>query len=299
MATPELLIVAKRSVVSAVVLACVALAFSATAHATQYVNGLGVNGWVSNDTRSPTGQTGTNVSADQIAKQIQFMGEGVVSPDAAGANPDPSPTGSLNGFGYVRLDGTNDNRGKSDLSYIDYSGIAATSALLGNDFLLTYRAFSDPNTTNRTIGLNIELSNTGSTGYIFNHVNASNNANTWLDESVSTNSGLFYLYGTGALGAAPGGSGAMKTLAEWAADSAWSALFGGEYDVVRIGFNIGSYQRNALVYLDWMETNLLYAGERVDFASSSTVPEPSTFALFGLAVGLGGVVAARRRMTGR
>src|SRR6187397_675437 len=92
-----------------------AMALAATASAAAVaapVNGLSVGGWESGDTRPAAGGV---ANAAQIAAQIKFLGEGQVVADAAGGTPAASPTGSLNGAGYVRLDGTDGNNGKSDI----------------------------------------------------------------------------------------------------------------------------------------------------------------------------------------
>src|SRR4051812_15896767 len=116
---------------------------------TLVVNGFGAGGWYSWDTRNTSGAqlVGTNdthpfgptyfgvpasaASDTAIEKQIIFMGEGqTVNTENGNPPPAPSPTGSLNSLGYVRLEGTSSNSGKSDISYVNTGGIAPSNDLL-------------------------------------------------------------------------------------------------------------------------------------------------------------------------
>src|SRR6218665_2465433 len=92
-------------------LAAVVLGAATAASATPLViAGLGANNWTSGDTRNNTGAQATQA---QIDAQIKFLAEGVIVADAAGVLPDAPPSGSLGGLGYLRLDGTDNNLGKS------------------------------------------------------------------------------------------------------------------------------------------------------------------------------------------
>lgn len=276
------------------------------------VDGFGTGGWSSWDSRDSAGvhlfgenytnlnwNNGIGVTAGddiKIAKQIKFLGEGVVVADAAGGTPDATPVGSLNGRGYVRLDGTNANNGKSDLSYVDVNGIAASSVLRNEGFATSYRYYSDSNPTSRQLGLNIEFVGEDSLGnartYVFVFVQPdppSFTPNAWNTVTADGTS-LFYLYGGGGT---PNGTVSM-TLAQWEADSTWgSRVFVAGAEIFRVGFNIGSAQRDALIYLDWVQTSLLNGGNTIDFQA---IPEPGVTALLVGVLAFATIITLRRRL---
>jgi MYXO-CTERM domain-containing protein len=125
--------------------------------------------------------------------------------------------------------------------------------------------------------------------YIFNHVQVPYSADSWNTEYVDNATDLFSLYGSGA----PGG-GISKTLLDWSTDPTWgSVIFGDTTNaIMRVGFNIGSSQRNGLAYMDWMSTSLM-GGELNDFQAEAVVPEPASVAIWSL-LGVGALVAHRR-----
>lgn len=187
----------------------------------------------------------------------------------------------------VRLDGTSANAGKSDLSLADTSGIAAASDLLLAGFFARYRYYTESNPTSRTPGLDIELTGTNASAYVLSHVQVLHTADAWNTETVDNDSSLFAVYGPGAAGGI-----VTKTLADWNAGATFGPiLFGDGAEIYRYGFNIGSYQRYALIYMDWTETSLLTGGDTIDFQA---IPEssPALLVLAGL-LGLGS--GSRRR----
>lgn len=273
---------------------------------TLVVDGFGAGGWKSWDSRSSAGthlfgetlthagwfEGGSPSAADDliIASQIKFLGEGALAVTAAAVTPDAGPAGSLDGRGYVRLDGTGANAGKSDLSYVDLDGIAASSVLLGAGFATTYRYYSDASVSGRRPGLNIELTGTNDHGYVLVYVGPDPfTAEAWHTTTADGNS-QFYLYGGGGT---PNGT-FSRTLDGWAEDATWGAvLFGEGSDIFRVGFNVGSSQQGGLVYLDWVQTSLLNGGNLIDFQA---IPEPGTTALTAGLVAVG-VLWLRRRRT--
>lgn len=286
--------------------------FSANA-ATEVVAGFGQNGWYSWDTRNTSGTTlnGTNDTSPgmtstllgrsvgspstandtSIEQNIMFMGEGTVANDngdAAGNPPPASPLLSLNGLGYVRLDGTGSNSGKSDISYVDTNGFAAASALLDPNFNVTYRYYIQPQNTFRTLGLNIALTDAAKDNvYIFAYSDPAAAPN-WNTSIADNNSSLFTLF---ANGTSVAGS---KTLSAWSTDPTYgSIIFGGNESVFRLGFNLGSGQRDNLQYLDWMSTSLLNNGDIIDFQAVQAVPEPATW--FAALLVAGSVLGPRLR----
>jgi hypothetical protein len=272
-------------------LPCLLLSVATLPAQTLIVDGFGAGGWKSWDSRSSAGvhlfgtelthagwfEGGTAVGADDviITSQIRFLAEGAVAPTAAGIMPDAAPVGSLDGLGYVRLDGTGANAGKSDLSYVDLGGIAAASTLLEGSFATTYRYYSDSSVSGRRPGLNIELTGTNDHGYVLVYVGPDPfTAETW-HTTTADGASQFYLYGGGGT---PNGT-ITHTLAEWALDPTWgSLLFGDGSDIFRVGFNVGSSQQGGLAYMDWVQTSLLNEGNLVDFQVSA-IPEPGVTAL--------------------
>jgi len=271
---------------------------------TLVVDGFGVGGWSSWETRSKIGTLliGTNDSNPYAAtyfgvpasaandtaieKQINFMSEGETIKAVGGENLPASPAGSLNGGGYVRLDGTDGNSsGKSDISYVDSNGIAAASALTDAGFSLSYRYYIQPYSTSaRALYLNFGVVGTDGANYTFASIQ-SGSAAGWNSASVSGTSGIFAVYKNGSSTSL----GTAKSLQGWSNDSVYgSVLFGSTSEIIRVGFNVGNSQPNAVDYLDSVQTTLLNGGDLIDFQAPSAsqlvtaVPLPSAAAM-GLA----------------
>jgi len=266
---------------------------SATA-ATQYVNALGAtSGWYSDDTRNTSGTTlvgtnssytpwygaGTNAGDVAIAQQIYFTDTG---------------TSTTDGTGVMVLDGTTSNLGKSSVKYINTATGLGTGANLAN-FTASYRWFMDSYTTSRTPALSLVVVGTNSLAYSLAYVatgasvsqgwNVSTvDANTPTSQPVTNGGNGWFLYSNGA----PGGSVVGRSLNDILTDATYGAILSGG-TVVATGFNIGSYQKNCRVGIDYVENSLLNGGERIDFGVA--IPAPGALALLGIA----GFASRRRR----
>jgi hypothetical protein len=278
-----------------------------------------VEGWSSWETRTSTNflQIGTvdsspsaagyfglgaNSAGDTaIQKQIVFMDQGKTVSAAGGQTLPAGPSGSLNGSGYVRLDGTTGMNGKSDLSYVDFNGIAAASVLDDSSFGASYRFYLQPYNAVHALQLNITVRGTDGSDYTFAYF-VPGVVSGWNTASVTSDSGAFAVTKKGA---GQIGSGS-KTLQDWFNDPTFgSVIFGPTAEVVRVGFVVGINGNNAVEYLDWTQTSLLNGGDVIDFVGPSTqtgsgsvdvVPLPTSAGMGGvlLAVVAGGMVLRRR-----
>jgi hypothetical protein len=286
---------------------------------TVYVNGFGVGGWSSWETRDPGGTllvgltdssadapayftaTATSSSDTGIQKQIIFMDSGASAKVQAGSPTLTGPTGSLNEDGYVRLDAGIGNSGKADLSYVDLSGIAAASVLDDANFALDYHYYLQPYSSIHSLALNITVRGTDGADYTLTHFD-SRSGGGWASISITDNSGTFSLTKKGS----STGLGGGKTLDDYFHDSTLgSVLFGPGARVVRVGFSIGNNGGNAAEYVDWVQTTLLNGGDMIDFVGPSTVvlsdtpvaaPLPTSAGAGGIlfAIMAGGVLLRRK-----
>jgi hypothetical protein len=269
-------------------MAAAVVAGSAVA-ATVNVNALGASsGWYADDVRTSAGVylNGTNSSfqpyfqgllpsstADDalIAQQLYFTDSG---------------SASGGGSGVMVMDGTSANLGKTSVRY--YGGGTGIGTL-NSSFSSTFRWYMDPYSTSRTVALNLSVVGTNGLIYSMSWLGTGAQANAWNTFSVNASTAVsggegWRLYGNGAPGSA---AGAAKSLNDWLADATYGSILSGA-NVLGQGFNIGSYQRNARVGIDWLESSLINGGDRVDFG---VIPAPGAVALLGVA----GLVGSRRR----
>ena len=300
------------AIVSAVALAAICSGASGN---TLVVNGFGVGGWSSWETRTSAGalQIGPNDSSSDAAsffktsamsssdtaieKQILFMGEGKTVAAVGGQTLPASPAGSLNGLGYVRLDGTGNSLGKSDIGYVDMQGISAASVLNDSSFGLSFRYYSQPYPSGvpRSVGLNLAIVGTDGATYTLTYFQPGA-VTGWNTASVSSDSGMFSILKTGQ------GQLGSNTLQGWAGGSIGTALFGSGAKITRVDFASGQNQLSVVEYLDDAQISFLNGGDIIDFQDPAAVtsvtaaPLPSSAGVGSvlLAVVGGGMVLRRR-----
>lgn len=266
------------------------------------VAAFGDNGWYSSETKNASGTvligknythngsiSGTMANDIEIAKQIKFVDNGY----------SPSPTGMPNTMtgsenGALQLYATTANAGKAQLSRFNADGFGSTTDLLGSSFFANYRQFTIKDTTTRTPALSISVVGSDNLWYSLAYVDPAHASTfgVWTDSAINSTSGSFSLYG-------PSGSvGISKVLSAWASDSLYSPiLFGSGAKVTQLGFNLGTYSRNAYTYIDYVESNIIDSGIRNNFGVPAAVPEPATILGFGipmLMIGLGKLKSLRK-----
>lgn len=255
------------------------------------VNTLGAaSGWYADDVRTSAGVylNGTNSSW-----QPYFQGQ-LASSTASDAliaqqlffTDSGSAAGGESG-GVMVMDGTSANPGKTSVRY--YGNGNGIGSLTGS-FSTTFRWYMDPYSTSRTVALNLSVVGTNGLVYSLSWLGNGAQANAWNTFNVDANTAAandngWRIYGNGAPGSA---AGAAKSLNDWLSDATYGSILSGA-TVLGQGFNIGSYQRNCRVGIDWVESSLINGGDRVDFG---VVPAPGAMALLGVA---GLAVRARRR----
>ncbi len=264
------------------------------------VTGLGAStGWYSDDTRNASGvdlvgtnftqygkpgQTPSTADDTAISQQLQFV---------------DGPAGSTGG-GSVKIIAPTENPGKSTLSTVNLDGFAAASVLTDDSFSASYRWYKEPNPTSRTVAFRIGIQSTAWAAsqvdftatrsgeqtwdlMLVNLMDVSED-NAWNEVDVNKDTGTWHLYGQsgnqnwiGITGVVPPGGSSAKTLAEWAVDSVWgNRLFGTDAKITNVQFGLGSWQRQANAYIDYLETTILNNGNRINFAAPVLVVDGTT-----------------------
>jgi hypothetical protein len=268
--------------------AAVAVAGSASA-ATVHVNALGAStGWYADDVRTSAGVylNGTNSS-------FQPYFQGALAPstasDALIAQQlyfTDSGSASGGGSGVMVMDGTSANNGKTSVRFY---GNGTGIGTLNSSFTSTFRWYMDPYPTSRTVALNLSVVGSNGLSYSMSWLGTGAEMNAWNTFSVNASTAVlgdngWRLYGNGAPGS---NTGAAKSLNDWLADTTYGSILNGA-TVLGQGFNIGSWQRQCRVGIDWLESSLINGGDRVEFG---VIPAPGAIALLGMA----GLVGSRRR----
>jgi hypothetical protein len=254
-------------------MAAAAVVAGSAVAATVNVNALGASsGWYSDDTRNTAGPYFQGLlpssTADDalIAQQLYFTDSG-------------SAAGGESG-GVMVLDGTSANLGKTSVRYY---GNGTGIGTLNSSFTSTFRWYMDPYPTSRTVALNLSVMGTNGLFYSMSWLGTGAQMNAWQTFSMDSSTDGWRVYGNGA----PGSAGSSFTLANLLSDETYGSILSGA-TVLGQGFNIGSYQRQARVGIDWLESSLINGGDRVDFG---VIPAPGAVALLGVA----GLIGSRRR----
>lgn len=287
---------------------------SPTTAAVVEVATFGDQGWKSDDTRDIAG-------TDLVGINNTHAGDPAVTPsaadDAAIANQIKfvtAPAGSIL-YGAVKIDGTSSNSGKSNISTISpVTGFGAASDLLGAGFFANYSWYNEPNPTSRTLGFKLGIqSAVWGTGagqsqetftatrsgesiwdLVLVHVPTTNVPLTWQNASLDATTGTWNLFRqAGNAFFQPAPDATAKTLLAWSLDPDYGDdLFGAGAKVTSVQFGLGSSQRQAFGYVDYLQTNLLNGGDLINF-----VPEPSSLFLGVLgALAVSCSLARRRRV---
>ncbi|MBU2500142.1 DUF1565 domain-containing protein, partial [bacterium] len=271
---------------------------------TQYVSGLGDEGWYSDDTRDLTG-------ADLVGLNSTLHGRPGQTPTAADdlaiaqilsfvAPPLGSTLGNI-----LKITQGDNNLTKGTISAVNLAGWAPASDVLDAGFYASYRWYKEPNPTERALAFrlmfksqNWTASQAGFTatrsgeptwdlGLVF--VPDSSTPNAWNTHNVDLNNGTWFLYGQSGnsywadtFGTATPNGTIAKTLADWQADTTWGpVLFGANSVVSGIQLGLGSWQRNCNAYIEWMQTSIYNSGVPVFFGELPPVHNVTQDTYFG------------------
>ena len=266
--------------------------------ATVNVNGIGSNGWYSDDTRNSAGvglvgltythygipgQVPTAADDTAIGQQILFV---------------PDAPGSIEALKFVKNSGT--GFGKDTLSIINEHGFA-TGDTWRDGFFARYPYYTDTPNEAPVIKIAIQSSlwSQSQTGFTATRSGESAwdlilvcwddtpAAGSWQNMVIDSDKKIWYVYrqaGNGYFNAPANTDRSLNDLAAWTAiakneggtDYTWSdVLFGSGAKVTSIQFGVGSSAGNSVGYVDWVETSLLNGGDRIDFVAAGTGPVPA------------------------
>jgi len=189
--------------------------------------------------------------------------------------------GSTNGC--VNLWGTNSNSGKSEILFVSLDAgnnvvpLKVADFLTSTDFTFSVRHFFKPDPTTRTPAFNFWVVTSAQQIYYFQPIYCSVSSDcqdVWVTtEGDNTTKFRIFKGGEGWLCAdgttAPAcATSTSDTPAGWKANpDVGSVIFASDSVITGISINIGSFQKQAFAYFDWLETSVLNAGARVNFDS--------------------------------
>ncbi len=250
---------------------------------TQYVNVLGAaTGWYSDDTRNgygndlvgitktlygKPGQTPTAQDDNMIAQQISF-------------------SGGPNNVGALKMDKTSVSGGysKCTISKVDLSGFAIDDSWL-NSFFCTYRYYtnSSAEVTVPKIGIQSTAWVTSQTGFTAQRSGESVwdlilvdwrgtdpgwTVGSWDIFTTDKNTVCWRIYRQAGNNYLPPPPNVKMSLQQIKEDSTWGPLiFGTGAKVTSFQLGVGSSNQTSTSYIDYVETNLLNGGNRVDFVT--------------------------------
>ncbi len=250
---------------------------------TQYVNKLGSSsGWYSDDTRNATGanlvgstlthygkpgQTPTAVDDIAIAQQISF-------------------DGGPNGIGALKMNKTSTSGGysKCTMSKIDENGFATGDSWL-NTFFCNYRYYTNSSAefTVPKIGIQTTAWSSSQTGFTAQRSGESAwdiilvdwrgtdppwTVGSWAILTTDKNTVCWKIYRQAGNNYHPAPPTEPMSLQQIKDHTTWGPLiFGSGAKVTSFQLGVGSSSQTSTSYIDWVETNLLNNGNRIDFVA--------------------------------
>jgi hypothetical protein len=274
----------------AVVTLMIGLAINLPAQTT-YVNALGAaSGWYSDDTRGATGTDLVGLTLTLYGKpgQIPTAADDILIAQQISFAAGPGNVGAL------KMDKTTSGGGwsKCTTSLVNEAGHATGDSWL-NGFFCDYRYYT--NSTAEVTVPKIGIQSTdwgtgvGQSQYGFTALRSGEQVwdlilvdwrgtnpgwavNSWASFTTDKDTQCWRIYRQGGNGFFPATPSVSLSLQEIYNDAYWGPkIFGAGAKVVSFQFGVGSSTQTSTSYIDYVETNLLNGGNRVDFMSNLPV----------------------------